>query len=188
MSLSLLRMSARSLSFLSLASAIAFVFGSPAVVLGAEAIHPTPGAVTIGKPAPAFSVITLDGKEVSLADYKGKSLIVNFWATWCGACKLEMPWLAQLRDQYASQGLEVVGIVTDGASEEAVMRIAKRYGVKYTVARCNHKTAQAYGGLPYLPESFYIGRDGKVILASADAGSKEEIEVNIRKLFGLSPK
>ncbi|WP_158790837.1 TlpA disulfide reductase family protein [Granulicella sp. L60] len=146
------------------------------------------GAVTVGKSAPAFSVVTLDGKEVSLSNYRGKALIVNFWATWCGACKLEMPWLAQLRDEYANRGFEVVSIVTDGASEEAVRRIADKYGVKYTVARCNHKTAQAYGGLPYLPESFYIGRDGKVILASADAGSKEEIEANIRRLLGLSPK
>ncbi len=167
---------------------IVFVLAWPVVVLGAQSGQPTLGAAKIGKPAPAFSVMTLGGKEVSLADYKGKALIVNFWATWCGACKLEMPWLAQLRDEYANRGFEVVGIVTDGASEEVVRKIAEKYGVKYTVARCNHKTAQAYGGLPYLPESFYIDRDGNVILASADAGSKEEIEANIRKLLGLGLK
>jgi thiol-disulfide isomerase/thioredoxin len=142
----------------------------------------------VGKAAPAFTVMTLDGKAVSLADYKGKALIVNFWATWCGACKLEMPWLAQLREQYAGQGLEIVGIVTDGATEEKVRQIADRYGVKYPVLRCNHKTAQAYGGLPYLPESFYIGKDGEVVFAVADANSKEEIETNIRKMLGLGAK
>ncbi|MEI9977684.1 MAG: TlpA disulfide reductase family protein [Edaphobacter sp.] len=139
----------------------------------------------LGKPAPGFVVMTLDGKEVSLADYKGKALIVNFWATWCAACRLEMPWLVQLREQYASHGLEIVGIVTDGATEEKVRQIADRYGVKYPILRCNHKTTQAYGGLPYLPESFYIDKAGKVVLASADAGSKDEIEANIRKLLGL---
>ncbi len=142
----------------------------------------------LGKLAPAFIVMTLDGKEVSLADYKGKALIVNFWATWCGACKLEMPWLAQLREQYAPQGLEIVGIVTDGATEEKVRQIADKYGVKYPILKCNHKTAQAYGGLPYLPESFYIDKEGRVIVASADAGSKDEIEANIRKLLGLGGK
>jgi thiol-disulfide isomerase/thioredoxin len=132
--------------------------------------------------------MTLDGKEVSLADYKGKTLIVNFWATWCGACRLEMPWLAQLREQYAPQGFEIVGIVTDGATEEKVRQIEEKYGVKYPVLRCNHKTAQAYGGLPELPESFYIDKHGKVMLAETAADSKEEIEANIRKLLGLGTK
>ncbi len=148
----------------------------------------TTTAHLVDKPAPAFIVTTLDGKTVSLADYKGKPLIVNFWATWCGACRLEMPWLAQLRQQYAPQELEIVGIVTDGATEEKVRQIADKYGVKYPVLRCNHKTAQAYGGLPYLPESFYIDKTGKVVLEAADASSKEEIEANIRKLLGLGAK
>ncbi|MEI9978255.1 MAG: TlpA disulfide reductase family protein [Edaphobacter sp.] len=142
----------------------------------------------LGRPAPAFTVVTLDGKSVSLSDYKGKALIVNFWATWCGACKLEMPWLAQLREQYFHQGFEIVGIVTDGETDEKVKRIADKFGVKYPVLHCNHKTAQAYGGLEYLPESFYIDRHGKVTFAAADASSKEEIEANIRKLLGLGAK
>jgi thiol-disulfide isomerase/thioredoxin len=141
----------------------------------------------LGKPAPAFEVTTLDGKPVSLADYKGKALVVNFWATWCGACKLEMPWLAQLREQYAAQGFEVLGIVTDGASDEKVRRVADTFGAKYPILRCNHKAAQAYGGLPYLPESFFIGKDGDVTFAIADANSKEEIEANISKLLGSEP-
>jgi thiol-disulfide isomerase/thioredoxin len=148
----------------------------------------TNAADLVGKAAPSFTVMTLDGKVVSLADYKGKALIVNFWATWCGACKLEMPWLAQLREQYAGHGLEIVGIVTDGATEEKIRQIADKYGVKYPVLRCNHKTAQAYGGLPSLPESFYIGKDGEVVLAAADANSKEDIEANIRRLLGLGAK
>ena len=140
------------------------------------------------KPAPGFVVMTLDGKEVSLSEFKGKALIVNFWATWCGACKLEMPWLAQLREQYASRGFEIVGVVTDGATEDKVRQIADKYGVKYPITRCNHKTAQAYGGLPYLPESFYIDKHGKVVLAATDASSKDEIEANIRTLLGLGAK
>jgi thiol-disulfide isomerase/thioredoxin len=133
----------------------------------------------IGKPAPPFLVKTLDGKEVSLSDYKGRTLIVNFWATWCGNCKLEMPWMAQLREQYAPQGFEVLGIVTDGASDDKVRQVAEKYGVKYPILRCNHKTAQAYGGLPDLPESFFIDRHGRVDAEMAGADSKGEIEANI---------
>lgn len=142
----------------------------------------------LGKPAPPFVVVTLDGKQVSLDDYKGKTLLVNFWATWCAACKEEMPWLAELREKYVRQGFEIIGIVTDGATDEKVRQIATKYGVEYRIARCNHKTAQAYGGLPYLPESFYINKRGKVVLTSADSGSKEQIEANIRKLLGLGSK
>lgn len=151
-------------------------------LVGNDATH------LIGKAAPTFLVTTLEGQPVSLADYKGKALLVNFWATWCAACKFEMPWLAQLREKYAGQGFDIIGIVTDGATEEKVRQIATRYGVEYRITRCNHKTAQAYGGLPYLPESFYIDKHGKVVLTAADAGSKEEIEANIRKLLGLGAK
>jgi cytochrome c biogenesis protein CcmG/thiol:disulfide interchange protein DsbE len=146
------------------------------------------GAALVGRPAPPFVVMTLDGKQVSLADYKGKPLLVNFWATWCAACKLEMPWLAELREKYAGQGFEIIGIVTDSATDEKVRQIAAKYGVEYRLARCNHKTAQAYGGLSYLPESFYIDKRGKVVLTAADASSKEEIEANIRKLLGLGAR
>jgi thiol-disulfide isomerase/thioredoxin len=134
----------------------------------------------LGKPAPAFVVTTLDRKQVSLADYTGKALIVNFWATWCGACKLEMPWLAQLREKYASQGFEVLGIVTDGAPTEKVEALAQKYGVKYPILGCNHATAQAYGGLPDLPESFFIDRHGRIVAEIDGADSKEQIEANIR--------
>jgi peroxiredoxin len=154
----------------------------------ARAQTPIGATHLVGHIAPAFTVTTLDGRQISLANYKGRAIVVNFWATWCGACKLEMPWLAQLREQYAKQGFEVLGVVTDEASDDKVRRTADQYGTKYQLARCNHKMAQAYGGLPELPESFYIDKHGKVVLAAADAGSKEEIEANIRKLLGLGAK
>lgn len=185
-------------SILSICPLLAIMVPPPHVLGQPPSIQSTAGTASalpmanaaglLGKHAPSFLVTTLDGKVVSLTDYKGKALIVTFWATWCGACKLEMPWLAQLREQYASSGFEIVGIVTDGATEEKVRQIADKYGVKYPVTRCNHKTAQAYGGLPYLPESFYIDKTGKVVLEAADASSKAEIEANIRKLLGLGAK
>jgi thiol-disulfide isomerase/thioredoxin len=142
----------------------------------------------LGKPAPTFTVTTLDGKPVSLDDFKGKAVIVNFWATWCAPCRQEMPWLAQLREQYAAQGFEVLGIVTDGAPDDKLQRIADKSGVKYPILHCNHKAAVAYGGLPNLPESFYIDKHGKLVMEGAAADSKEELEGKIRKLLELGGK
>jgi thiol-disulfide isomerase/thioredoxin len=146
-----------------------------------------PAAKTLtGKTAPAFTVMTLDQKQVSLADYKGRAVLVNFWATWCGPCRVEMPWLAQLREQYRTQGFEILGIVTDRASDDKIHQLADAYGVRYPLFHCNHNTAQAYGGLPFLPESFYIGKDGRVRVVAGAAGSKEEIDQNIRKALEVT--
>ncbi len=68
----------------------------------------------VNKAAPALALEDLNGNKVSLASYKGKAVLVNFWATWCGPCKIETPWLVELRNQYASQGFEVLGISTEG--------------------------------------------------------------------------
>ncbi len=67
-----------------------------------------------GKPAPDFTLQDLSGKKVSLADFKGKAVLINFWATWCGPCKVETPWLVELRNQYAAKGFEVLGISAEG--------------------------------------------------------------------------
>jgi peroxiredoxin len=146
-----------------------------------------PGSIArslLGQPAPGFLLTTLDGRPVSLADYRGKAVLVNFWATWCGNCKLEMPWLAELRERYAGQGFEVLGIVTDNAPAEKIESLARKYGVHYPVLVSNHATAQAYGGLPTLPESFFIDRRGRIVAVVSGADSKQEIEASIRRALG----
>ena len=135
----------------------------------------------VGHPAPGFAVTTLSGKPVSLLDYRGKAVLVNFWATWCGNCRLEIPWLAELREQYAPQGFEVLGILTNNAPHEKIAAIVRKDGVKYPILMCNHRTAQAYGGLPELPESFFIDRHGRVIAEMTGADSEAAIEAHIRK-------
>jgi predicted amidohydrolase YtcJ/peroxiredoxin len=142
----------------------------------------------VGSVAPPFTVSTLDDKPVSLADYRGRALLINFWATWCEPCRQEMPWLAELREQYASRGFEVLGILTDNAPGEKVAALLAKDGVEYPILMCNHKTAQDYGGLPELPKSFFINSDGVVVAEMSGADSKAEIEANIRRALATSPK
>ncbi|WP_305794655.1 TlpA disulfide reductase family protein [Granulicella sp. L46] len=141
-----------------------------------------------GKKAPAFTLTTIDGKKVSLSDYKGRPVLVNFWATWCGACKLEMPWFEEFQQKYGSQGFEILGIAQDDAAKDEIDKVAKRINVSYPILFPDAKVAPAYGGVEYLPESFYVGRDGIIQiqtagLASDGLGAKDEIEANIKRLI-----
>src|SRR5581483_11316352 len=90
-----------------------------------------PGVLGYGTPAPNFTLETLDGKDVSLADFHGKAVLVNFWATWCGPCKIETPWLVELQDEYRSQGLQVVGVAMDDSGKDEIAKFAKDMGVNY---------------------------------------------------------
>ena len=88
---------------------------------------PVEGYHLRGKAAPTFVLTDLAGKKVSLADYKGRPVLVNFWATWCGPCKVEMPWFEEFRKQYASQGFEILGLADDvDAGKDAIAKVAKK--------------------------------------------------------------
>jgi cytochrome c biogenesis protein CcmG/thiol:disulfide interchange protein DsbE len=147
-----------------------------------------------GKPAPAFTLEDLTGKKLSLADYKGKAVLINFWATWCAPCKIETPWLIELRNQYAAQGFEVLGISADDLdrndpqklSEEKrqIARFVQQEKINYPVLIDADSISQPYGGLDSLPASFYVDRNGVVVAAQLGLTSKEEIEVNIKKSLG----
>ena len=143
----------------------------------------------VGKAAPAFTLVTLEGKKVSLNDYKGHPVFVNFWATWCEPCKLEMPWLEEFSKKYADQGLVVLGISTDDVGKDVVAKTAKKLGVTYPILLKNDKIEDDYD-IEYDPESFYVDKTGKVLIATAGItdgqGGKDEIEANIKKLIAGS--
>jgi len=135
-----------------------------------------------GKIAPAFTLTTLDGKKVSLADFKGRPVLVNFWATWCGPCKIEMPWFEQFHKQYAAQGLEILGLADDvDAGKDAIAKVATKTGVTYPILLTDGNVQKAYGGLDVLPMSFYVDRNGVVVVETAGLGPKDDIEANIKK-------
>jgi peroxiredoxin len=135
-----------------------------------------------GKKAPKLTLKTLDGRKVSLADYKGKAVLVNFWATWCAPCKLEMPWFVDLHKQYAPQGFEILGVSMDEAKDRGqIGKFSQKIGVNYTILVGDDAASKAYGGVEFLPTSFYVGRDGKVVEETAGLASRDEIEANIKK-------
>jgi len=134
-----------------------------------------------GQLAVDFNLQSLDGKTVHLSDFRGKAVLLNFWATWCQPCKIEMPWFVELQKQYGPGGLQVLGIAMDDAGPEDIAKFAKDLGVNYPVLIGKEAVGDAYGGVQFLPETFYIGRDGRVVDRVFGLKSKSEIEDDIKK-------
>jgi peroxiredoxin len=134
-----------------------------------------------GQTAPDFTLETLDGKTVHLSDFKGKGVLLNFWATWCQPCKIEMPWFAELQKQYGPQGLQIVGVAMDDASPKEIGEFAHDLGVNYPILVGKEEVGTAYGGVQFLPATFYIGRDGKIIDKVFGLKGRGEIEDSIKK-------
>ena len=137
-----------------------------------------------GQPAPDFSLATVDGQTVKLSDFRGKAVLLNFWATWCEPCKIEMPWFVDLQKKYGPQGLQVIGVAMDDASPKEIGEFAHKMSVNYPVLVGKEAVGDQYGGIPYLPSTFYISRDGKVVDRVYGLVSRSEIENNIQKALG----
>ena len=117
----------------------------------------------IGNLAPDFELPALDGKNLKLSDLRGKAVLLNFWATYCGPCKIEMPWFVELQKEYGPQGFQIVGVAMDDASLEDIAKFAKEMGVNYPILLGKESVGQSYGGVSVLPTTFFLDRDGKLI-------------------------
>ena len=125
-----------------------------------------------GKPAPEFKFKDLDGNDVTLAQYKGTVVLVDFWATWCEPCYVEIPWLIEMQQKYAAKGFTVLGVSMDEDGKSAVVPfLAKeRFNVNgqklpmnYPIVLGSDEIADKFGGLLGYPTGFLISRDGKVV-------------------------
>jgi len=145
-----------------------------------------------GKPAPAFTLDDLAGKKVSLSDYTGRPMVLNFWATWCGPCKVEMPWFEEFSKKYAGDGFEVLGLTDDAeAGKDAIGKSAKRLGVTYPILLTDGgKVQKAYGVdvLDVLPVSFYVDKNGKVVEVTAGVGPKDELEAMVKETIAAGDR
>jgi peroxiredoxin len=136
----------------------------------------------LGKAAPSFTLVDLNGKKVSLADYKGHPVVLNFWATYCGPCKLEMPWFQDLQNKYKDKGLVVLGLdQDDGMAVKEVAEASKRVGVTYPILMPDDAVSKSYQLSDYIPETFYVDKSGKIVDQTIGAHSKDELEADVQK-------
>lgn len=138
------------------------------------------------RPAPDFVLKDADGRTVHLSDYRGKVVLLAFWATWCGPCKMEIPWFIDFERQYKDKGFAVLGISMDDDGWSVVKPFMARMGMNYRVLLGNDETAQLYGGIGSLPTSFLVDRSGRIAAVHIALGRREEIEDELLALLGAS--
>jgi peroxiredoxin len=137
--------------------------------------------------APDFALKDADGKTVRLSDYRGKVVLLNFWATWCGPCRIEIPWLIDFERQYKDRGFAVIGVSMDDEGWDAVKPFVGDLAINYRIILGNDEVAGKYGGVEALPTSFIIDRDGKVADVHQGLVSKSKFQNGIEKLLQASP-
>ncbi len=134
-------------------------------------------------PAPDFTLLNAQGEEKSLSDFKGKVVILNFWAIWCPPCKIEIPHLVDLYEEYKDDGLEIIGISMDWNAQRIVGPFAEENGMEYTVLLGDNEIADLYGGILTIPVTFVIDRDGGITKRYLGYRDKETLESAIKRLF-----
>ena len=144
----------------------------------------------LGKPAPPLSLMDLNGKQVSLADFKGHPLVVNFWGTYCAPCKIEMPWLETFSKKYAADGFDVIGVTYDSeVGKETIAKNVQKLGVTYPILLSDPKAEKDYlADTEVLPMSFYVDRTGKVVQVTAGLGSEDQLEAVVKQTIAAGAK
>jgi len=140
------------------------------------------------KKAPDFELKDTMGKSVKLSDYKGKVVLLNFWATWCGPCKIEIPWFVEFEQKHKDHGFSVLGVSMDEEGWEIVKPYLERSKVNYRVLLGNDTVAQMYGGVDSLPTSFMIDKEGRIAAVHVGLVSKSEYQHDLNILLGLNKK
>ena len=159
-----------------------------AVLVHTPEAKPDAPSPLVGKPAPDFTLVNLQGKKVSLKDFKGHPLLLNFWGTYCDPCKIEMPWLEEFHKKYAGQGFEVVGVTYDSEVGKATIeKSTHQLGVTYPILLSDPKAEKDYlSDSEVLPMSFYVDREGKIIQVTAGLGGKEQLEAMVKKTIAAN--
>jgi len=133
--------------------------------------------------APVFALKDSSGKDVRLGDLKGKVVLLNFWATWCGPCKAEIPWFNEFQRKQASTGLVVLGVSMDEEGWKVVRPYLQKMAVSYQVVLGDDGVAAKYGGIESLPLTFLIDRDGRIAARHVGLTSKSNYEEDIAQLL-----
>ncbi len=133
--------------------------------------------------APDFALKDADGKTVHLSDYRGKVVLLDFWATWCGPCRIEVPWFTELQRQNKDKGFEVLGVAMDDEGWQAVKPFVAELKINYRVVIGNDDTARSYGGVDALPTTFLIDREGKIAAIHIGLANRRDFEDGVQQLL-----
>lgn len=139
--------------------------------------------LAIGDRALDFSVPALPSGSLDLKSYRGQVVLLNFWATWCAPCRVEIPWFVELEKEYGAQGLVVIGVDMDEGGAAAIEPFVRKEGMDYPVLVDDGRASAAYGATEVLPTTYYIGRDGRVVACVRGLASKGEVERNIEEIL-----
>lgn len=146
----------------------------------------TPAFATVpsnDRPAPNFELPDVNGKKVRLSDFKGKIIILDFWATWCPPCRAEIPGFIELYNKYKDKGVVVIGISLDEGGVRDVVPFMKEFGINYPILIGNFKVTQDYGGIRGIPTTFVIDRKGNIRAKYVGYRPKEVFERDIIMLL-----
>ena len=133
------------------------------------------------QPAPAWKLNDLDGHEVSFEQFKGKVVVVDFWATWCGPCVSEIPGYVELQKKYGAEGLVIVGVSLDTKSPQYVKKFAQAHAMDYTLVMGSDTIVDAFGGFDAIPTTFLINRNGRIVHKKTGAMPHEEYEKLVKQ-------
>jgi len=160
------------------------VLGISLIPLGSLAQLPVIRFVRDPDPAPDFQVKDLDGKDLSLSALKGKVILLNFWASWCGPCRAEIPGLIELQNKYKDR-LQIIGMVVDDDDETAIHAVVKNESINYPVAFTTPQVRMAYGGISALPTVFIINSEGRVVQKHIGLYNPALFDTEVRALLDL---
>jgi len=135
-------------------------------------------------PAPDFKLTALDGKPLGLAALQGKVIFLNFWATWCGPCRAEVPDLIALQERYKGR-LQIIGLNVDDEDAAEIQKYVDETGINYPVAMTSNEIRMQYGGIPALPTSFVLDTEGRVVQKHTGLWNPAVYETEIRALLGM---
>lgn len=151
------------------------------VFIWVNTIYKVPGIIY--KQAPEFTLLDIDGNKVSLSDFKGKVVILDFWATWCPPCIAEIPHFIELYDEYKNRGLEVIGISVDWNGQRVVPPFAEERGINYILLLGDDEVTDLYGGIISIPTTFILDREGGIRKRYMGYRDKEVFERDIKELL-----
>ncbi len=165
-------------------AAIVLSFSPPLATAQQSGEQPTIRFVRNPDPAHDFNLTGLDGKAVTLAGYKDKVILLNFWATWCGPCRAEIPDLVELQNKYRDH-LQIIGLVVDDDDRDAIKKFVAEFAINYPVALATNDLRLQYGGIPALPTSFVLDAAGRIVQKHEGLRDPLLYETEIRALLGL---